>query len=788
MKYQEHEISDKYLNKWQMLLNMIARITDVPAALIMRVTCDEIELLLSNDSDRNPYKQGDKAPLGTGFYCETVMSEESQLLIPNALSDEAWKDNPDAEVGMIAYFGVPLIWPDGQIFGTLCIQDNKTREFSELFQTLIWEIKLIIEADFIEYTNTNEDLAILSAAIKQSPVTVLITTPEGIIEYANPKFFTLTGYTQKEVLGRKPSILKSGRTPDDTYKQLWKTVLSGNKWHGEFENKKKNGELYWEDATISAIFDDSGNIIKLMALKEDVTERKLINDERAMLMSAIEQTKDTVELLDKDGLIQYANLSFEKTTGYTLDEARGKNPLSLFNNDQNSNEAVSREAWETVTGGKPWQGRFTNKKKDGSLITEDVSISPVLDKNGEIINYTSVKRNVTESLLIEREREKQKDQLHQEHKMESLGQLAGGIAHDFNNVLSGIMSAAQLLKSPKRELDEKSLKYIDMILKSSKRAADLTAKLLTFGRKGEIKFTLIDLHKLIEEVINILKLTIDKRISISFDKRAENHFINANKTEIQNVLLNLAINASHSMTEAGRINIQTKVLDFNQAYCEASSFEIEPGEYIEVKVQDTGCGIPPENIKKIFDPFFTTKGLSKGTGLGLSSVYGTVRDHHGVLDVKSIVGVGTSFYIWLPCLEETIQSKPEIDEVVPGMGTILLVDDEEFNRLTGRDMLESLGYKILLAENGLEAVNIYREQYSEIDLVVMDMIMPLMNGSEAYERIKEINADCKVIIASGYTNKEDISKLRESGLKGFIQKPYRPSDLSRMIIKTMNQK
>jgi len=266
-----------------------------------------------------------------------------------------------------------------------------------------------------------------------------------------------------------------------------------------------------------------------------------------------------------------------------------------------------------------------------------------------------------------------------------------------------------------------------------------------------------------------------------------NYTLIGDHSAIQSTFINLGINASHAMPDGGDIKISTKNIFLDQKYCQSSSFEITPGDYLQIRIKDTGYGIPKENLQKIFEPFYTTKEQGKGTGLGLSAVYGTIQDHHGIIEVHSVVGMGTTFYILLPCSQQLIEDEKEESPVKTGSGTILLVDDEEFNRILNRDILKSLGYKVLLAEDGLESIEIFREKYSEIDIVLMDMIMPKMNGSEAFHKMREIDENCKIIIASGYTKDKNIDELIQNGLAGYITKPYNISDISLLLDKVGNQ-
>jgi len=394
------------------------------------------------------------------------------------------------------------------------------------------------------------------------------------------------------------------------------------------------------------------------------------------------------------------------------------------------------------------------------------------------VAWDGVEIDITDSKIAE-------EKLRQSQKMDAIGQLAGGMAHDFNNMLAGIMGAAQMLKIKEKNALGNGEEYVDMIIQASTRASDLISKLLSFGRKGKIGSKNINIHNIIDDSCAILNSTIDKKIEISADKNAENFTVIGDDSELQNAIMNICINASQAMPEGGTIQINSNNIQLNKIYCDASLFEIDPGEYVEIVIRDTGSGIPLENIHKIFQPFYTTK--EQGTGLGLSAVYGTVQKHHGAIVVYSDIEKGTSFHVMLPCSEVNIDLEKTYNEIIPGTGLILLVDDEEIIRNTGKSLLEEIGYDVLLAKNGQEAVDIFQEKRDEIDLIVMDMIMPVMNGHETFFQLREIDENCKIIISSGFVKSENLVELREKGLAGLINKPYRSHELSQLLAEVLKR-
>ena len=384
------------------------------------------------------------------------------------------------------------------------------------------------------------------------------------------------------------------------------------------------------------------------------------------------------------------------------------------------------------------------------------------------------------------DRVEMEQRLRQSQKMDAIGQLAGGIAHDFNNMLSGIMGAAELLRLKAGPVNQPLVKIISS---AAGRASELILKLLAFSRKDKVAFAEVDVHTIIGDTVAILKRTIDKKITIALDLNAPLPTIMGDWSQLQNGLLNIGINAGHAMPTGGTLSFATRSLEIDELFCQQTPFEITPGWYIEILVRDTGCGIPPENIKRIFEPFFTTKQQGKGTGLGLAAVYGTVVQHSGAISVYSEFDQGTEFHLLFPICEECQGAAVIPDtKVITGHGCILIIDDEPIVRMTARMMLERLGYQTLEAQNGREGVTIYREHREAIDLVLLDMLMPVMEGTECFQILQQINPDAKIILSSGFSRDADLAEMKRLGLCAFIRKPYNLAELSREIARALSGK
>lgn len=365
--------------------------------------------------------------------------------------------------------------------------------------------------------------------------------------------------------------------------------------------------------------------------------------------------------------------------------------------------------------------------------------------------------------------------------MDAVGQLASGIAHDFNNMLGVIMGSAEILIDNAREDQKKMLTHV---MKAGKKAAGLTRQLLLFSRKSPKASTAIDVHKIIKEVVFLLSRTIDKRIVVTTELQSANSHIVGDDSQLQNAFMNMGINASHAMPEGGSLIFKTSIFELDNIFCENSTFDITPGEYILIEIIDTGSGMTEEIKKRIFEPFFTTKGVGKGTGLGLPAVYTMVEKHHGAINIYSEVGKGTSFHIYLPLSDTaTVESKEFITELPLGTGKILVVDDEEFMRITVTATLQSLGYDIVTVENGKEALEILENEV--FDLILLDMIMPVMSGLETFEKIVEMGIKTPVVLSSGFSKEEDVESMNQKGLFGFLHKPYQRMKLAQMVAKAV---
>ena len=505
----------------------------------------------------------------------------------------------------------------------------------------------------------------------------------------------------------------------------------------------------------------------------DISERKQAEAERERLAQAIDQVQDSVVIADVDGTIQFINQAFEKNTGYTVDEAIGMN-VRLLKSGQHDH-SFYLEMWKILLNGKTWSGRLINKKKDGTLFTEEATISPVRDSFGVTMNYVAVKRDITEE--IEKE-----EHYRQVQKMESIGRLAGGIAHDFNNMLGVILGYTDMALEdvhPTLPLHD-NLKEIKA---ASERSADLTRQLLAFARKQTILPKILNLNQALSGMLKMLQRLIGEDVELKWLPETEPWPVKMDPSQVDQILVNLCVNSKDAIDGVGKVIIETKNVTFDEAY-RAEHTEVCLGEFVQLTVSDDGCGMNRDTLKNIYEPFFTTKSMGQGTGLGLATVYGIVKQNNGFINVYSEEGQGTTFRIYLPRSSDEKMESGDQDKVkfsLQGQETILLVEDEpSLLRLT-KTMLEQKGYNTLTASTPSEAIALAEETQSPIHLLLTDVVMPGMNGRDLTKAVLEHCPELKVLFMSGYTSNVIAHHgVLDEGVH-FIAKPFVSKELTLMV-------
>ncbi|MCB1100147.1 MAG: response regulator [Verrucomicrobiae bacterium] len=503
----------------------------------------------------------------------------------------------------------------------------------------------------------------------------------------------------------------------------------------------------------------------------DITERRKMQESHARLAMSVEQATECVIITDTSGAILYVNPAFEKSSGYTVAEALGKNP-SILKSDKHDAEFY-RQMWSTIERGEVWRGHMVNRRKDGTLYEEEATISALRDAAGEVINYVAVKQDVTRERQLEA-------QFRQSQKMEGIGQLAGGVAHDFNNILAAIMMQAELTGMDENISQEVREGLLE-IKGAADRAANLTRQLLLFSRKEVMQSRQLDLNDLVTSLAKMLQRIIREDVQLRLHLHSAPLLTVADAGMLDQLLMNLAVNARDAMPRGGELIIETAEKAIIAGHADLD-MDALPGRYVWLSVSDTGGGIPPEIQSRMFEPFFTTKEVGKGTGLGLATVFGIVKQHKGWIKVDSEVGVGTTFQVFLPASAEpadaVLEDEKPLTKALRGSETILVAEDDEPVRMLTRVVLERHGYHVLEAADGVEAQQVWNEHRGQIALLLTDLIMPGgVDGRELALRLQTENPNLRVIFTSGYSAEIAGRELKMKAGQNFVQKPCPPGQL-----------
>jgi len=501
----------------------------------------------------------------------------------------------------------------------------------------------------------------------------------------------------------------------------------------------------------------------------DIVTEKLALSERRY-QDLVNSSPDIIYTLGLDGRFTYINPAWENILGHKPEEVLGKTMADFAGNKRGEHYKVLfdrvREKGEIIG-----ETSCTLKDDKGKNRVFSLSGAPNLDAAGKVSGVVGVLKDVTEQVRLEAE-------VTQYQKMQAIGTLAGGVAHDFNNLLMGIQGRASLmfLNMDSQHPHYQHLKGIEDIVESG---ANLTKQLLGFARGGKYEVKPTDINELADKTIQMFGRT-KKEIKIHTDYEADIWVAEVDRGQIEQVLLNIYVNAAHAMPDGGELYIQTQNVSLKDE--QVRPHGVVPGKYVKVSVKDTGMGMDEETQRRVFEPFFTTKEMGRGTGLGLASAYGIIKNHKGIIDVTSKMGEGTTLDIFIPACGQRVPEKQDTPNTIKkGTEVVLLVDDEEMIIEVGQEILEEMGYKVFLARNGKEAVRVYEKNKDEIDMVILDMIMPDMGGGEAYDKIKEIEPEAKVLLSSGYSIEGQASEIMARGCDGFIQKPFSVKQLSHTI-------
>ena len=600
-----------------------------------------------------------------------------------------------------------------------------------------------------------------------------------------------------------PNICKYLDIPLDVYKGKTREELGfsakicklSNEVTGRVVKFKKQQEAEYEFNTklgkrifnwrATPEFDEDGKLVSIISIFRDITDTVKVHEEleemSALLYAAMDNSPAGIAIIDvPSGKIRYINQAGIDIYGNSLEKFFNSvyakdylDDLKLYDLEGKLVKFDDIPGIKAVKYGESSSKEMILKWEDGKERIIFSTASPIYNKNKEVIAAVIVFPDITE-------RNQLNEQLRQSEKMSAIGQLAGGIAHDFNNQLTGILGYADLIVNTYS--DPRLVEYAESIIKAATHSADLTQQLLAFSRKGLFFLQPVDIHDSIIEVIKILRHSIDKRIEIEYDFSAQYSIINGDSSQLENAIINLAINARDAIKNNGFIKFETQNISLDKEYCSSLKYRIKPGEYLQIKISDNGIGIAADIQQKVFEPFFTTKEEGQGIGMGLAAVYGIVDYHNGAIEIDSCVGEGTVVSLYFPTIKDVAKPSYQVKEKTSS-GIILLVDDEDIARKICEEMLVQLGYEVVSLTNGDDAVEYFRENFANIDLVILDMIMPVKNGYDAFLEMQQIDHGVRAVISSGYSSDADIKVALDAGALDVLSKPFHLSELSATVKK-----
>jgi len=605
---------------------------------------------------------------------------------------------------------------------------------------------------------------------------LILDAVSGKVVDVNPFLLKLLGYSYEEVSGQylwDLGVFKDIAASKEAFSKLQDHEYIR---YEDLPLESRDGRAMAVEFVSNVYLVDNVKVIQCNI--RDITNRKQSEKERKRLTAALDQAGEAIVMTDAQGVIEFVNPAFEKATGYGAKEAVGQTPRILRSGKHN--EEFYQELWATISGGETWKGQMTNRRKDGSLFTEQATISPVRDTKGKIVNYVAVKRDMTEQLRLEA-------QFQQAQKMEAVGLLAGGVAHDYNNMLSVILGYTELAM---HKVTPEHALYGDLeeIYKAGMRSSDITRQLLAFARKQTIAPVVLDLNQSVEASLKMLRRLIGENVSLAWLPKSGLSPVKMDPMQIDQILANLCVNARDAIASVGKITIETGQTSLSDVDC-AERSGLTPGDYVTLAISDDGCGMDKETLSHIFEPFFTRKEVGKGTGLGLSTVYGIVKQNRGFISVYSETGRGTTFKIYIPCQADGLLVHEEESKAVPlGRGeTVLVVEDEASLLAMSQRILEALKYTVLTAGTPSEGIHQAQKHAGEIALLLTDVVMPEMSGRDLAVKLQTAYPRIQVLFMSGYT--ADVvahQGVMEEGMS-FIQKPFSMRDLALKVREVLDK-
>ena len=611
---------------------------------------------------------------------------------------------------------------------------------------------------------------LLDALLHHAREGFILLNASGMVLEVNDAYCGMVGVDREVLVGRSIVDLDEGESQEPFLETLARCGEEGRVSSRRRHRVPEGGTV---DLLVDATAVETREGILYSLFCRDITEQL----EREALMrlqtSALASAANVVVITDTDGVILWVNRAFTRVTGYTLEEAAGEKPGDLLQSGM-QDPSFYKDLWARISRGEVWNGEIQNRSKDGNLFTEDMTITPLFDASGAITHYIAIKQDITEQKRLER-------MLQRVQRLESIGTLASGVAHDLNNVLSPVIMSADLLAMKLK--DPEQLELVSMMKEGVMRGAEVIRQLLSFARGSEAARGPVEVESLLKEICKVMRETFPKNIDIQMQFKQRLPEVSGDPNQLHQVFTNLMINARDAMPEGGILTVEAAPCTVSDAWARAHP-PAHAGDYVRVRVRDTGTGMSDAVRERIFDPFFSTKAAGKGTGLGLSTSLGILHSHEGFLEIKSVEGEGSVFDAYVPAaVAENATSIPEPKKMPPTGNSerILVVDDEEAVRFMLNGTLSALRYRVELVEDGLAALRRLEEDGEGYDLIVLDMMMPRMDGAAFLEKARDRLDPPPVLVISGMVERDQLEATGLDLSTCFLAKPFTIDELASKI-------